>query len=95
MCNAEAAQARVAFSKREIEIKIEKAHLQAALEALEKEREAEAALAEAAVIEAAVANLDNPSDYKTQLIHKQSPQQWTEQYVSEHSYLSSSRLSLT
>lgn len=87
---AKAAQARAAFSKREMEIKIEKASLEATLEALEKEREAEAALAEAAVMEAAVANLEMTSDYKP----TQSSRQCTEQYVSEHSHINGSRLSL-
>lgn len=82
---AEAAQARAAFAKKEIEIKIEKARLEATLVALEKEGEAETARAEAAVMEAAVANLElaeiNP---KEQLLPTQSPKERTEEYVNQH-----------
>nr|XP_055056164.1 uncharacterized protein LOC129440699 [Misgurnus anguillicaudatus] len=56
---AEAARARAAYSQREIEIKVKKAQLQveetrleATLEALQQEKEAEAALAEATAYEA-------------------------------------------
>lgn len=87
---AEAAQARAAFSKKEIEIKIEKARLEATLDALEKEREAEAALAEAVVMEAAAANLDAVSEHRAHLLTLQSPKQRTEEYVSMHSQLNDS-----
>lgn len=50
---AEAARARVAFAQREISIKVDKARLQANLDALNLEKEAAAAIAQAEVLEAA------------------------------------------
>ncbi|XP_026119086.1 uncharacterized protein LOC113098285 [Carassius auratus] len=50
---AEAAQARAAYAKKEIELKVEQARLQATLEALQEEKEKDAALAEAQVLEEA------------------------------------------
>lgn len=55
---AEAARARVAFTQREISIKVDKARLEANLEALNIEKEAAAAIAQAEVLEAA-AELEN------------------------------------
>ncbi|XP_026003932.1 uncharacterized protein LOC113009687 [Astatotilapia calliptera] len=52
---AEAARARAEFTRREIEVKMRQAELSATLEALKEEKEAEAALAEANVFEAAIA----------------------------------------
>ncbi|XP_051761660.1 uncharacterized protein LOC127518698 isoform X2 [Ctenopharyngodon idella] len=51
---AEAAQARAAHAKREIELKVEQTRLQATLEALQEEKEKDAALAEAHVLEEAL-----------------------------------------
>ncbi|XP_038159402.1 uncharacterized protein LOC119795453 [Cyprinodon tularosa] len=50
---AEAARARVLFAQREISIKVDKARLEASLEALNLEKEAAAAIAQAEVLEAA------------------------------------------
>jgi len=88
---AEAAQARAAFARKEIELKIEKARLEATLDALEKEGEAEAARAEAAVMEAAVANLE-PSEieHRPPLLPTQNSKQRTEEYVSQHTDTSAS-----
>ncbi|XP_048035615.1 uncharacterized protein LOC125261089 [Megalobrama amblycephala] len=62
---AEAARARAAYAQREIELKVKKAQLQveetsleATLEALQQEKEAEAALAEATAFEAIVDGAD-------------------------------------
>ncbi|XP_067282638.1 uncharacterized protein [Pseudorasbora parva] len=84
---AEAAQARASFAKKEMEIKIEKARLEATLDAMEREREAEAAMAEAAVMEAAVADLEVKRSHHSASIHlpQQSPRQRTEEYVKQHS----------
>lgn len=79
---AEAAQARAAFSEREIRIKTEKARLDA-LDALERERKAEAAMAEAAVMEAV-------DEHRPLLQSVQTAQQRTEEYVNRHSHHSDS-----
>lgn len=50
---AEATQARAKYAKKEIELKVEQARLQATLEALQEEKEKDAALAEAQVLEEA------------------------------------------
>lgn len=49
---AQAARARAAYTEREIEIKLQKAKLEAELEALQSRKEMEAAIAEAATIQA-------------------------------------------
>ncbi|KAL4006299.1 tumor suppressor p53-binding protein 1 [Sarotherodon galilaeus] len=54
---AEAAQARASYAKREIEIKVEQARLQATLDALRAEQEKEAAIAEANSLEAGLLEL--------------------------------------
>lgn len=57
---------------------------------MEKEREVEAAMAEAAVMEAAVADLEVKSSHHSLIIHlpQQSPRQRIEEYVKQHSELS-------
>lgn len=55
---AEAAKARAAFADKEIELKIETARLQATLEAMQEEKEANAALAEAVILEAGLLEAD-------------------------------------
>ncbi|XP_073763460.1 uncharacterized protein [Danio rerio] len=52
--NAEAARARAEYAKRQIDMEVEKARMEAKLNALKQEGEAEAALAAARVLEAAV-----------------------------------------
>ncbi|KAL4009138.1 hypothetical protein ACER0C_002990 [Sarotherodon galilaeus] len=54
---AEAAQARASYAKREIEIKVEEARLQATFDALRAEQEKEAAIAEANSLEAGLLEL--------------------------------------
>lgn len=70
--------ARASFSKKEIEIKTEKAHLEATLDALEREREAEATLAKAAVMEAVAVKLESESQCFTQVLPEQSTQPRTQ-----------------
>lgn len=53
--SAAAAQAGATYSRREIKIKVEKAHLEATLETSQQEKEAEAAQVEPTVMEAAAA----------------------------------------
>lgn len=55
---AEAAQARAAYAKREIELKVEQARLQATLDALQEEKGKDAAIAEAQTLEAALMETD-------------------------------------
>ncbi|XP_056629335.1 uncharacterized protein LOC130440302 [Triplophysa dalaica] len=91
---SEGAQARAAFSEREILIRTEKARLEATLDALEREREAVAARAEAAVMEAAAEEFEAREEYKPLLQPLQGAQQRTEEYVSKHSHLSGSKILL-
>lgn len=58
---AEAAKARAAFADKEIELKIERARLQATLEAMQQEKEMNAALAEAETLEAGLLEADRES----------------------------------
>lgn len=51
---AEAARTRASYAQREIDLKVEKTRVEATLEAIQQEKEAEAACAEATVLEAAV-----------------------------------------
>ena len=55
---AEGAQARAAHSKREIELKVEHARIQATLDALKEEKEKDAAIAEARTLQAGLLELD-------------------------------------
>lgn len=64
--------------------------MEATLGGLEKEREAEAAWAEAAVMEAAAADFEATNDNRTQLMPMQSAQQCMEECISRHSSLSGS-----
>ncbi|KAL7886933.1 hypothetical protein AOLI_G00046540 [Acnodon oligacanthus] len=94
---AEVAQKRAAYSKKvikmekarvEAEAEMEKARLDATLDALEKERKSEAALAEAVVMEAAVADLEifeteNKVEFQ---LPPRSSQQRTEEYAIQISY---------
>ncbi|XP_061885884.1 uncharacterized protein LOC133636154 isoform X3 [Entelurus aequoreus] len=82
---AEAAQARAAFAKKEIEIKLEKARLEATLHALEKEGEAQAAAAEAAVMEDAAARLETTVEHYIHLPSLQSAHERTAEYIRKHS----------
>ncbi|KAI2661156.1 hypothetical protein H4Q32_030204 [Labeo rohita] len=93
--SAEAARAKMAFAKRQLEMKKEKARLEqeratveANLEALELERDAAAALAEAEVLEAAaMEHDDNRSEISTLSSHVISKR--TEEYVKQQTQMSS------
>nr|XP_054596974.1 uncharacterized protein LOC129163443 [Nothobranchius furzeri] len=82
---AEAAQARAAFAKKEIEVKLEKARLEATLHALHIEGEAQAAAAEAAVMEAAAASLETIAEPPINLGQTQRASERTAEYVAKHS----------
>lgn len=84
---AEATQARASFAKKEMELKTEKACLEAKLDALEKEREA-------AVMEAAVEDLVADESQHSSAFHlpQQSLCQHTEEYVMQHRASSDSSL---
>lgn len=70
---AEAARTRAAYAKRQIDMQVEKARIEATLNALKEECEAEAASAEAQVFEAA-ADLDN-CDLGSKASHAQATKQ--------------------
>lgn len=81
---AEAAQARAAHSKREIELKVEQARIQATLEALNDEKEKDAAIAEANTLEAGLSDMDIEVRSKVSSpVPKDSQYQRTAAYVSE------------
>lgn len=80
----EASQDRPAFANKEIEVKLEKARLEATLHALEKEGEAQAAAAEAAVMEAATASLETSVEHPIHLSQMQSSDERTAEYVRKH-----------
>ncbi|KAL3996892.1 hypothetical protein ACER0C_009548 [Sarotherodon galilaeus] len=78
--DAEAARARAEYAKRQIDMEVEKARMEAALNALKQEGEAEAALAAARVLEAAVldqAESVKPSDVPAAVSR-------TQEYVETH-----------
>lgn len=55
---AQAAKARLAYAEREMSIKVEKAHLEATLDVINLQKEADAAVAKAEVMESAAAQFD-------------------------------------
>ncbi|KAL6485639.1 hypothetical protein MHYP_G00050310 [Metynnis hypsauchen] len=61
---AEAAKARLAFTEKESELKIERAKLEARIDYINLQREAEAAHAEALVLETAAADMDSSNHIK-------------------------------
>ncbi|KAL6456460.1 hypothetical protein MHYP_G00350040 [Metynnis hypsauchen] len=61
---AEAAKARLAFTEKESELKIERAKLEARIDYVNLQREAEAAHAEALVLETAAADMDSSNHIK-------------------------------
>ncbi|XP_073714092.1 uncharacterized protein [Misgurnus anguillicaudatus] len=75
---AEAAKARAAHAKKEIGIKVEQARLQATLEALQEEKERDAAIAEAETLAAAFTEVDHVSASE---FPKENSVQRTEDYV--------------
>lgn len=78
--DAEAARARAEYAKLQIDMEVEKARMEAALNALKQEGEAEAALAAARVLEAAVldqAESVKPPDIPAAVSH-------TQEYVDTH-----------
>lgn len=89
---AEAAQARASYAKREIGIKVEKARLKATLDALQEEKEKDAVLAEAEILEAALQEVDlGLAGRVSPPIPCQKSFQHTLDYVIEHASLSSSQ----
>ncbi|XP_058881751.1 uncharacterized protein LOC131737334 [Acipenser ruthenus] len=99
----EAARARSAFVKRETEVMVEKAqlkvqeaHMEAALAILQHEKEVAAATAEAEVLEIAAAELEQGEDGRKVDIGftPHDSKKLTSDYVEHHSKLHSSQLSL-
>nr|XP_054604550.1 uncharacterized protein LOC129165413 [Nothobranchius furzeri] len=79
---AQAAKARLAYAEKEMSIKVEKARLEATLDVINLQKEADAAMAKAEVMESAVAQFDK-ADSKEELSFLPL-QATTEQKVSEY-----------
>lgn len=84
--DAEAAKARAAYSRKEKELKIEKARLEAELDALSQERDAEAAIAKALVMEAAAGEVSSRSSLAgfESLPKEKNVQEKVSEYVANH-----------
>lgn len=83
---AEAVNARAFFVRKEIHIKIEKARLEAELDALKHEAEAEAAIAKAIAMENAAVELSSHGSIRDfESLPSQSPQDKVSEYVERHS----------
>ncbi|XP_075707313.1 uncharacterized protein LOC142741872 [Rhinoderma darwinii] len=83
---AEAAKAKASFTEQEIQIKLEKARLEATLEKLTVEKETAAAIAEAEFLEAVeLPEIENRRDVLQPELEHQDPEQRTLQYVYQHS----------
>ncbi|XP_062422700.1 uncharacterized protein LOC119214058 [Pungitius pungitius] len=83
---AEAAKTRLAFTEKESELKIERAKLEARIDYINLQREAEAAHAEAVVLENAAADMDGSEHNKElkSLPLQESALKRTHDYVSDH-----------
>jgi hypothetical protein len=90
---AEAARAKVAYAEKEMQIKIQKAQLEASLDKLNVEKTAAAALAKAEALEAALEYENAEHGPKLRGGSEQrshNAMQMTEEYVQKHSVLDSS-----
>ncbi|CAJ1057805.1 hypothetical protein G5714_006197 [Xyrichtys novacula] len=90
---AEAAQARAAHSQREIELKVEQARIQANLDALNAEKDKDAAIAEANTLLAGLQDMGFEVRSEANDPHLQSKVQCVASYVSEQASLSNKSLS--
>lgn len=83
---AEAAKTRLAFIEKESELRIEKAKLEARIDSINLQREAEAANAEAVVLERAAADIDGSEGSKDMEIlpFQECAQKRTYDYVTHH-----------
>lgn len=91
---AEAARAKVAYAEKEMQIKIQKAQLEASLEKLNVEKTAAAALAKAEALEAALEYENDEHGSKLRGGSEQrshNAMQMTEEYVQKHSVLDQSK----
>ena len=92
--DAEAAKARAAYSRKEKELKIEKARLEAELDALNQERDVEAAIAKALVMEAAAAegsSRGSLADFES-LPKEQNAREKVSEYVAKNAHVQDSHL---
>ncbi|XP_034075900.1 uncharacterized protein LOC117548634 [Gymnodraco acuticeps] len=88
---AEAAEARASYTQREIALKVEQARIQATLEALQVEKERDAAKAELETLEAGLVESDLRSAAKKPIpLSPLKRLQHTEEYVKEQSRIKSS-----
>lgn len=84
---AQAAQARIAYAQREMDLKVEKARLEARLDILQTEKEAKAALVKAEVLEAAVELEAHEHFREVEFAPLEPISQWrVSEYVSKHSH---------
>ena len=87
---AEAAQARAAYTKREIELKVERARIEATFQALQVEKERDAAQAEADILEAGLMDAASGCSVKTPIsLPPQNSRQRTEDYVRDLAHVTS------
>lgn len=92
---AEVARTQASFAKKEAEIMVEEATVKAKMHILQKEKDAAAASAEAAVLVAAMENLERGSKCDIDLPFKPlDPTYWTMEYVQKHSHDNSKRMSI-
>ena len=81
---AQAAKARLAYAEKEMSIKVEKARLEATLDILHLQKEADAAKAKAEVMESAAAQFDT-AESKGELTFL-TPEQKVSEYINKHNH---------
>lgn len=85
---AQAAKARLAYADKEMSIKVEKARLEATLDVLNLQKEADAAMAKAEVMESAAAQFDiaESKEKLTFLPLQPTPEQNVSEYINKQEY---------
>ncbi|XP_035985049.1 uncharacterized protein LOC118558666 [Fundulus heteroclitus] len=85
---AQAAKARLAYAEKEMTIKVEKARLEATLDVINLQKEADAAMAKAEVMESAAAQFDTAdAGQELRFLPLQTtPEQKVSEYINKHSY---------
>lgn len=85
---AKAAKARLAYAEKEMSIKVEKARLEATLDVINLQKEADAAMAKAEVMESAAAQLDmaeSREEFRFMTLEA-TPEQKVSEYINKHNY---------
>lgn len=85
---AQAAKARLAYAEKEMNIKVEKARLEATLDVINLQKEADAALAKAEVMESAAAQFDKAESGEEWPLSplQVTPEQKVSEYINKHSH---------